>query len=197
MLVVGCSPESGGEPQNDAGALIDAAGPSVADAAPDAVADAAPTTDAAPTADAASADASLVPVRVRIEALIDGRSRLILRRDQARWHHVDFAAPGRHEGANAPTLVNGQPWLPSWPDLPDAENRSCDCESDTLAGLVPEIPARAQTVRLNPLGVRGKAAIVEQPSEANDFALVVELDDRDVAGSATYAVELELFGVFP
>ena len=81
---------------------------------------------AAPAADAPQ---ELVPQTVRIRACIDGRSRLILDDDTARWQHFDFAAPGRNEcnlGVPIePTFVSGVEWWPQWPDLPDCENRFC------------------------------------------------------------------------
>ena len=81
---------------------------------------------------------------ITIEALIDGRSQLILQSNTAQWFHIDFAAPGRHDDGNnggrfEPTVINGVEWLPVWPDEPDSENRNCNCFSDVFEGVVPGI----------------------------------------------------------
>ncbi|MBI4641246.1 MAG: hypothetical protein HY731_11160 [Candidatus Tectomicrobia bacterium] len=56
--------------------------------------------------------AQLVTQTLRVQAHIDGRSRLILRANTAQWHHLDFAAPGRHGFVNLPTIINGVQWFP-------------------------------------------------------------------------------------
>jgi hypothetical protein len=45
------------------------------------------------------------PDRLTLEAFIDGRSQLILRKWSVQWHHLDFAAPGRWEFRELPTIL--------------------------------------------------------------------------------------------
>lgn len=129
---------------------------------------------------------------ITVEALIDGRSQLILRRNTAQWHHFDFAAPGRHEFANLPTTINGKEWSPVWPDVPDAENRDCNCYSNVFKfkGVKPGLYRNQPQVEINVLQGRGPVSIVEFPSKANRNALVVEFDDNDFDGSMIYEVQL-------
>jgi hypothetical protein len=49
-----------------------------------------------------------------VEALVDGHSHLHIRRDGIYWEQGKPAKPGRHQGKNAPTYVNGQEWYPKW-----------------------------------------------------------------------------------
>ena len=63
---------------------------------------------------------------IRIEALIDGRSRLLLKGKTAQWLNLEYAAPGRHDQTKLPTVLNGKKWFPEWPDQPDEENRRTD-----------------------------------------------------------------------
>ena len=49
-----------------------------------------------------------------IEALIDGDSFLHVTPTGIYWEERGVAKPGRHNGANEPTAVNGQPWMPKW-----------------------------------------------------------------------------------
>jgi hypothetical protein len=91
---------------------------------------------------------------LRVEALIDGRSQLIVRGNTAQWFHLDWAAPGRHLFRNEPTVINGVSWFPVWPDIPDAENRDCHCYSDVFTGVDPPLPLRDVAVDLRPIQSR-------------------------------------------
>jgi hypothetical protein len=134
---------------------------------------------------------------IRIRAWIDGRSRLLLDDDTAQWQHFDFAAPGRNEcnlGVPAePTSIAGVEWWPQWPDVPDCENRSCGgCTSDVLSGLVPGVPDATQRVTIVPIQVRSECTLVEPPSSANGYRVVVEFDDNGPVGSDWYEIDLVL-----
>ena len=128
--------------------------------------------------------------KVTVDVVIDGRSRLILRKNTAQWHHLDFAAPGRWGFSSLPTIINGEEWFPVWPDVPDAENRFCSCYSSIFKGVLPgvhhkQIPA-ALKIRL----ARGVVSIVQYPSVDNDHALTVEFDDNADSGADRYLIEL-------
>jgi hypothetical protein len=145
--------------------------------------------DGSPPADAA---APAQPVSVRLEAAIDGRSQLRLAGTTVQWLHLEFAAPGRHDGDDLPTLIDGIAWFPTWPDDPDAENRDCACTSEIAELLDPPLPQVASLATLTEVEVRNLAAVVEQPSAANGFTTVVELDDTGEAGSETYVVLVQV-----
>lgn len=137
--------------------------------------------------------ASAVPDgALRIAALVDGRSRLLLKDGTAQWHHFDFAAPGRHFFLHEPTVLNGVEWFPTWPDEPNAENRDCDCFSDVFGALDPVMPDQAFTVTLRILRGRGETTVVQQPTKDNDFTTVIEFNDNPQPGPAWYIVEFDL-----
>jgi hypothetical protein len=128
-----------------------------------------------------------------IQALIDGRSWLILRKNTIQWYQLEFAAPGRLEFANVPTLINGEEWFPVWPDVPDAENRDCYCYSSIFKGVKPFLHRNKLPLEINVLQSRGVVSIVEFPSAANDYAMIIEFDDNPYGGAVTYEIEI----VFP
>lgn len=128
-----------------------------------------------------------------IEAWVDGRSWLILRKNTLQWYQLEFAAPGRLEFADLPTLVNGEEWYPVWPDVPDAENRDCYCYSSVLKGVKPFLHRNKLPVEINVLESRGPVSIVEYPSAENDYAMIIEFDDNGPGGAANYKIEI----VFP
>lgn len=130
------------------------------------------------------------PGPIRISALIDGRSQLLLRGHRAQWHHFDFAAPGRLWFADEPTVINGQAWFPVWPDTPDAENRDCNCFSDVFTGVLPPLPPVANEYALRAMQSRGSASIIQQPTASNDFTLIIELDDNPEDGGALYVIDI-------
>lgn len=49
-----------------------------------------------------------------IEALIDGPSELRVKKDGIYWVNGPNANPGRHNGQEFPTFVDGKPWRPNW-----------------------------------------------------------------------------------
>lgn len=131
---------------------------------------------------------------LKVRAYIDGRSQLIIRENIAYWHHLDFAAPGRHYFYNEPTYLNKVRWEPTWPDKPDAENRDCNCNSSSYEG-VPSLARSNQTVSLYVVQGRGEVFILQQPAAANDYTLIVELDDNPLDGPEWYEVNLSYIGV--
>ncbi len=54
------------------------------------------------------------PREVIVKARIDGASELIITTNGLRWKNGMYAKPGRHEGRQDPTYVNGTPWMPKW-----------------------------------------------------------------------------------
>lgn len=141
----------------------------------------------------AAAPPPVVPIHLRVSAWIDGRSRLILSGDQVAWLHLDYSAPGRLDGAFLPTTIDGTDWFPRWPDEPDSENRDCGCRSlDAWVGLPAPVPRAATTATVTPVAMRGAARVIEQATVANDFAVVIELDDNASAGAETYVVDIDV-----
>src|SRR5688572_17263610 len=106
---------------------------------------------------------AVVPFRVRVEAAVDGRSRLVLHERELHWTHHEFAAPGRLDFEDDPTRVDGVDWFPTWPDIPNRENRNCNCASSsfmTLPGRIPRAPIR---VTLTTIMGRSAPTVVEAP----------------------------------
>jgi hypothetical protein len=54
------------------------------------------------------------PNELTIEGMVDGPSTFHLRAEGIYWVNGANAKPGKHEGRNEPTYVNGQPWQPRW-----------------------------------------------------------------------------------
>ena len=137
---------------------------------------------------------------IEISALIDGRDQLIVRDGALQWEHFDNAAVGRHDGRNVPTTitstVDGQvvldhvDWIPDW-SAPPPDNIRRHELSSVFTGLLPEFPELEQTVQLTSVQVRREASIVQQPSEANDYTLVVEFNDNSAGGSDMYTLRLD------
>lgn len=141
-------------------------------------------------APAASAQEEVNGKSIRIEALIDGRSQLIIHDGTAQWYHLDFAAPGRHEFVNKPTIINGVKWFPKWPDVPDTENRDCHCTSNVFHGVSPQLPVREATISLRLIQSRYETKVAQHPTVANDYTLIIEFDDNPVGGSQDYIIEI-------
>jgi hypothetical protein len=132
------------------------------------------------------------PFHLRVAALIDGESWLIIHGTTAHWQHFDFAAPGRWNFVTNPIALSGVNWYPTWPDVPDTENRDCHgCMSSTteLAMAVPRAPATATWTEVQTRRAQG---IVQQPTAANDYELIVLISDKGVGGAADYIVDIDV-----
>lgn len=138
--------------------------------------------------DFAEASAGLCSPRLRVRALIDGRSQLTVRGDSASWYHLDQAAPGRSGTSREPTYLNGTAWLPGWPDVPDAANRDCGCRSSRYTGLE-RLRTEGRLVTVEVIEGRGRAALVRHPAPG-DETVTLELDDDATPGPAWYEVVL-------
>jgi len=131
------------------------------------------------------------PSTLNVRAYIDGRSQLFIQGNAAHWRHLDFAAPGRHFDAeiNQPTFLNQAIWEPIWPDVPDTENRDCYCDSSSYEGI-PNLAKTDQPVQLEVVQGRGEVFISQQPNAANNYTLVIELDDNPFDGPTWYEINL-------
>ena len=127
---------------------------------------------------------------ITVEAYIGGRSRLIIRRDTVRWIHLEHVAPGRFGDTPLPTFINGQPWMPQWPDEPDADNSDCRCESSKLSDLVPPLEKEQIEILLDSFAARGSVSVVQAPARENNYTLVIEFDDNDWDGADWYEVSV-------
>jgi len=146
-----------------------------------------------------------VDASLYIEALIDGMDQLIIKGDTLQWEHFDWAAVGRHEGKNEPTIitthmdgnvvVDQDAWIPQWSTDPPDELRFKNERSSVYTGLNPELSQEDQIVTLTPLQARSRVSITQQPAAANDHTLIVKFDDNGWGGSETYRVRLDYQGV--
>ncbi len=93
----------------------------------------APTLPLKPVFDPNQKPATRNAKRVEIEALIDGDTQLVVTSTGIRWQSLGSAKPGRHEGRNEPTWVNGAKWMPVWAQ-PD-EDRGVDQTQEFPLGI--------------------------------------------------------------
>lgn len=143
---------------------------------------------------------------LRVRALIDGRSQLVVQRDRVWWSHFDFVAPGLHEGAQEPTELwiqtGASPeahvlWCPAWPTGCNTCDGDCgqlqtQISSELLVNLTPALPSAGQLVTAN-LEItegRGRTFIAQRPDASNDYTLILEFDDDAPLGSTHYEVGL-------
>lgn len=140
----------------------------------------------------AAIDAPPPSFHVRVEGYIDGRSHLIFNGTTVYWHHYQFAAPGREVFVNYPTRFNGVEWQPVWPDLPDAENRDCNCDSSTYETLPTAVPRLELPATVTVVATRRAPSVIQQPTQMNDFTLIVELSDLGAGGSAWNTLDIDV-----
>ena len=124
---------------------------------------------------------------INVEAYIDGRSRLHIQGNTAKWEHFDWDAPGWAD--NYATEINGVDWFPTW--LGDPTGCNGCFSSNVFTSVTPLLDAVDQTVILNPMHVRDSVTIIQQPAAANSYELIVEFNDNITPGAIWYEIELQ------
>lgn len=133
------------------------------------------------------------PITLNIRAYIDGRSLLIIKENTVQWHHLDWAAPGRHEFVDLPTVLNGVEWYHQWPDVPDAENRWCDCYSSLYENLAPALPIVDMSIQLSVIEGRHSISIYQHPAAGNAYTLIIDFNNNPMGGASWYECELTIY----
>jgi hypothetical protein len=136
---------------------------------------------------------------VEIEALIDGRDQLIIQGNTLQWHHLRFAAvgrhDGRHDGRNKPTVVStqlngvtimdGVEWIPQWSAPPPDRINSGEFSS-IFTDLAPGLPLAELSLQLIEIESRGATTMVELPTAANGFSTVIDFNDNSLGALEIY-----------
>jgi hypothetical protein len=142
-------------------------------------------------------------VTYTIEAMIDGRDQLIIEGDTLQWHHLEWAAVGRHEGLNEPTIIStavdgvaqmdSVNWIPQWPEAPPAEIRY-EAYSSVFTGLAPALPPDDLTigVTLTALQARGPVTMQTIPPGPDGYKLIIEFDDSGPGSHDWYEAQVDI-----
>ena len=133
-------------------------------------------------------------ITLDVSAYIDGRDELIIQGNTLQWDHFDFAAPGRLDGVNYPTIItttlngvtqmNGADWIPTWP-FPPPDPIRFPTLSSVFTGLTPTIPGTTD-VSLNVIQARESMSIAQLPSASNNYTTLLEFNDDIEPGAAWY-----------
>lgn len=128
------------------------------------------------------------PKKFMIEVLIDGPSELRVKKDGIYWINGGNAKPGRHEGQEEPTYVNGKSWRPNWKN--SRQDRGVDrTATKTLDGIDPT----KITFNLRMVGMTRDASGIEKRDEirtsmaGEEFSILIP-DSQ--SGSRWYRFEL-------
>ena len=134
-----------------------------------------------------------------VTAYIDGRDFLCINPTTLYWHHLDYAAVGRLNGQNLPTVLSlrhskqyGQEvtWTPDWPCPPDNyECRGLQVDSSLLMmGLT--LPHKYQLKDFKVIRARGSATLYQAPGEENNYVTMIDFNDDPEGGADWYQVKL-------
>jgi cytoskeletal protein CcmA (bactofilin family) len=142
-----------------------------------------------------SIDADELHDIIRVEALIDGRSQLTLSGSTAQWDHFHFHLPGKADGRDEPTIINGIDWFPIWAGdcstcVLNVDPDCSTCSSNMFNSVVPNLPLEAMTVDLKIIESRDQVSLVQLPDSSNSYTLIIEFDDNLPPGAEWYIVDI-------
>ncbi len=152
-----------------------------------------------------AAAAGQVSGYIRVQALIDGQSRLVVSGNKVHWQNIKWASPGLHLGANRHTDLwtkygtipeQYYKWCPIWTNNCNTCAGNCDEHrgpntSQPFTGLIPPLPGAGISItKMDKIACRSQCTILQQPSASNQYTLIVEFDDNAVNASAIYDVRI-------
>jgi hypothetical protein len=120
---------------------------------------------------------------LKVDAQVDGLSRLVVQTNRIYWDHVLYTKPGLYF-TNLPTVLNGYSWFPNWP-TPNVETPEASLPLEAHSVFT------TNQIVLTQSAGRGTVSIVQQPSPTNDFTLIVQFDDVTPGGADWYEVTLQ------
>jgi|GEM_PF-6304991 len=123
---------------------------------------------------------------IRIKALIDGADTIKVQGNRIWYEHESWDLPGKWQGRDEPTLINGVAWRPDW--LGEASTNNC---SDPYLDLQPPFPDKTpDDIKLTTIAGRGGVQIAQWPRADNHHTLAIHLDDSDDMGADWYEVAI-------
>ncbi|MHC4476097.1 MAG: hypothetical protein ACYTEL_10655 [Planctomycetota bacterium] len=147
-------------------------------------------------------DLERVMTKINIRAYVDGVSKLVFKDDTVYWHHLKWAAPGRHDGNNYPTYINDIEWVPQWQQpqrlwqvMTSGRSYAAEAHSEPLTDLAFSLPGGPVEVQIEPVQARGRVFVGQLPCRQNDHELVVVFDDGPIAGPEWYEVTVHVGGL--
>jgi len=128
------------------------------------------------------------PKEVIVQALIDGSTELRITAEGIYWAILGgVAKPGRHQGADEPTYVNGSAWRPRYEE--NRQDRGTDTSAVYRMPLFPEM-MKFELLAVGPEkdsnGVERRSPISERRSD-KDYVLTIPDND---GGSRWYKIRL-------
>lgn len=124
-----------------------------------------------------------------IRAYIDGISDLVFQNGEVYWQHYNFAAPGRHNRLDEPTIINDYKWMP-WEGMPGELTGPCTSSRLFLSEIGLNLDETWQIVDMNIIQARESVSVSQFPSYENDYAGIISFNDRINGGAAWYEIEL-------
>jgi hypothetical protein len=119
---------------------------------------------------------------ITIKALIDGGDMVNIQGHKIWYEHESWDLPGRWQGRNEPTLINGEKWFPKW----------TAGTSDVFESLEPAFEPRSPSeIVLTKITGRGDARISQWPAPDNNQTLSIHLSDEQFEGAAWYTVAIK------
>ncbi len=135
----------------------------------------------------ASSQSAISNSRIRVRSFVDGCDVIKVRGDQVWYVHKAYELPGRWQGCNEPTLVNGEKWYPQWDGT--VSDRFVIADKDNALPIEKEFTA--ETLKVTSNTVLGDLIGVQYPSAENDYTFSVTLDDRGAEGASWYELGLD------
>ncbi|MGI5869215.1 MAG: hypothetical protein ACOX9C_07220 [Kiritimatiellia bacterium] len=127
--------------------------------------------------------------KLYIQTLIDGRDSLYIRGDSMWYVHHSYQLPGMWAGDNLPTYINKeQEWNHIWNrNISDVVRIE---DPETALPTAGEWNSENMKVKFYTTGF-GEYEVKEYPGKANDYTLVIDLNDTEPLGAHWYVIDID------
>jgi putative cell wall-binding protein len=128
-----------------------------------------------------------------VRANIDGKSELVLGSGEVYWHHISNAAPGRHDGKDEPTTLNGYEWFP-WTETGTLHGERVSDPLSLADAINLDLYGSWELIGLEVSEALGTITVSQEPSAENDYEGKILFDDDAHTGDIWYTATLILRG---
>lgn len=134
---------------------------------------------------------------INVGCAIDFLDRLVIGPSKVYWDHINGGLPGLYaisQGQDPQTHLNGTTWTPQWPN-PNGVHGPPQTSSIFNTAIFSALNG-LQNVDCRVITATGRWAlpsVVQVPSAANNYELIINFDDIPPVGSDWYSIEIEIW----
>jgi hypothetical protein len=124
-----------------------------------------------------------VAAKVQFKAYIDGDDTVMIKSNQLWYVHGTYQLPGKWNGNDEPTYINGEAWRPKW--------KAGNSDMYTVTNAPLPSAGEPKVYVVDKKYHWDRVWVDEQPSDKNDYTASIRIDDEAADGPRWYYFTIE------